>query len=196
MSEFNKPAVTSVSKNGSTKLRNDVTLTGGTNVTLTQSGQDISIAATGGAAALGHAFGSSTTASADYDSTTPVAVGPTAALAVATNTNKVILRTSFTYRFVSASSRYLAYFQFYKDSVAITTGILAVSTGTIATPSDYVHSGFLQAEFTPGDTSSHTYQLRMYVDASTVTGGSIHYGTQPQFNIVPVNTISVDEITA
>lgn len=42
------PNVTSVAKSGSTKLNGDVTLTGGTNVTLTQSGQDISIAATGG----------------------------------------------------------------------------------------------------------------------------------------------------
>jgi len=44
---FNQ-GVQSVSKTGSAKLNGDVTLTGGTNVTLTQSGQDISIAATGG----------------------------------------------------------------------------------------------------------------------------------------------------
>lgn len=46
------PAVTSLSKAGSALLRNAVTLTGGTNVTLTQSGQDISIAATGGTSPL------------------------------------------------------------------------------------------------------------------------------------------------
>lgn len=40
--------VQSVSKTGSAKLNGDVTLTGGTNVTLTQTGQDISIASTGG----------------------------------------------------------------------------------------------------------------------------------------------------
>ncbi len=40
--------VTSINKTGSTALTGAVTLTGGTNVTLTQSGQDISIAATGG----------------------------------------------------------------------------------------------------------------------------------------------------
>ncbi len=41
-------AVTSINKAGSTALIGAVTLTGGTNVTLTQSGQDISIAASGG----------------------------------------------------------------------------------------------------------------------------------------------------
>lgn len=40
--------VASINKTGSTPLIGKVTLTGGTNVTLTQSGQDISIAATGG----------------------------------------------------------------------------------------------------------------------------------------------------
>ncbi len=40
--------VTSINKTGSTALTGAVTLTGGTNVTLTQSGQDISIAASGG----------------------------------------------------------------------------------------------------------------------------------------------------
>ncbi len=43
--------VTTINKTGSTALTGAVTLTGGTNVTLTQSGQDISIAASGGAAA-------------------------------------------------------------------------------------------------------------------------------------------------
>ncbi len=41
-------AVTSINKTGSTALVGAVTLTGGSNVTLTQSGQDISIAASGG----------------------------------------------------------------------------------------------------------------------------------------------------
>ncbi len=40
--------VTTINKTGSTALTGAVTLTGGTNVTLTQSGQDISIAASGG----------------------------------------------------------------------------------------------------------------------------------------------------
>ncbi len=40
--------VSSINKTGSTALTGAVTLTGGTNVTLTQSGQDISIAASGG----------------------------------------------------------------------------------------------------------------------------------------------------
>lgn len=39
--------VTSISKSGSAKLQGDVTLSAGTNVTLTQAGSDISIAATG-----------------------------------------------------------------------------------------------------------------------------------------------------
>src|SRR3990167_2534474 len=42
--------VKSIKKAGDTALKGDVTLTGGTNVTLTQSGQDISIAAAGGSA--------------------------------------------------------------------------------------------------------------------------------------------------
>ncbi len=46
--------VTTINKTGSTALTGAVTLTGGTNVTLTQSGQDISIAASGaGAAPIG-----------------------------------------------------------------------------------------------------------------------------------------------
>lgn len=40
--------VSTLAKNGSTGLTGDVTLTGGSNVTLTQSGNDISIASTGG----------------------------------------------------------------------------------------------------------------------------------------------------
>ncbi len=40
--------VKTIRKAGDTKLKKDVTLTGGTNVTLTQSGQDISIAAAAG----------------------------------------------------------------------------------------------------------------------------------------------------
>lgn len=40
--------VASINKTGSTPLIGKVTLTGGTNVTLTQSGQDISIASSGG----------------------------------------------------------------------------------------------------------------------------------------------------
>ena len=44
--------VASVSKNGSAQLHGDVTLSQGSNVTLTQSGQDISIAATGGEAGV------------------------------------------------------------------------------------------------------------------------------------------------
>jgi hypothetical protein len=43
-----KRQVNSIAKASDTKLKGDVTLTGGTNVTLTQSGQDISIAASGG----------------------------------------------------------------------------------------------------------------------------------------------------
>jgi len=41
--------VKSIAKAGSARLKGDVTLTGGSNVTLTQSGNDISIASTGGA---------------------------------------------------------------------------------------------------------------------------------------------------
>ncbi len=44
------PGVTSIKKTGDSSLKGAVTLTGGTNVTLTQSGQDISIAASAGAA--------------------------------------------------------------------------------------------------------------------------------------------------
>lgn len=40
--------VSSLAKAGSVKLKANVTLTGGTNITLTQAGQDISIAASGG----------------------------------------------------------------------------------------------------------------------------------------------------
>ncbi len=45
--------VTSIAKSGDTPLTGDVTLTGGTNITLTQAGQDISIASTGGSGAQG-----------------------------------------------------------------------------------------------------------------------------------------------
>jgi hypothetical protein len=56
------PNVTSIAKAGSTALNGAVTLTGGSNVTLTQSGQDISIAASAGGsssrsvAQTGHGF--------------------------------------------------------------------------------------------------------------------------------------------
>jgi len=45
---FDLVGVNSISKTGSAQLQGNVTLTGGTNVTLTQTGQDITIAATGG----------------------------------------------------------------------------------------------------------------------------------------------------
>lgn len=64
------PNVTSVAKTGSTKLNGDVTLTGGTNVTLTQSGQDISIAASGGGGGSGFTtVGDATTGTACFDGT-------------------------------------------------------------------------------------------------------------------------------
>lgn len=46
--QFDLVGVNSISKTGSAQLQGNVTLTGGTNVTLTQTGQDITIAATGG----------------------------------------------------------------------------------------------------------------------------------------------------
>ncbi len=49
--------VTTINKTGSTALTGAVTLTGGTNVTLTQSGQDISIAASGGGGTQGTEIG-------------------------------------------------------------------------------------------------------------------------------------------
>ena len=63
------PGVVSIRKAGSTALKGAVTLTGGTNVTLTQSGQDISIASTGAGGAswdaITAAAGSATTANGD-----------------------------------------------------------------------------------------------------------------------------------
>lgn len=47
-SDHTHRGVASFAKNGSTALYGDVTISAGTNITLTQSGQDISIAATGG----------------------------------------------------------------------------------------------------------------------------------------------------
>ncbi len=48
--------VTTINKTGSTALTGAVTLTGGTNVTLTQSGQDISIAASGGSSGVTQSY--------------------------------------------------------------------------------------------------------------------------------------------
>lgn len=45
-----KNGITTIKKTGSTTLTGDFTLTGGTNVTLTQTGNDILIAAAGGSA--------------------------------------------------------------------------------------------------------------------------------------------------
>lgn len=47
------PGVTSIKKSGDVAITGDATLTGGTNVTLTEAGQDISVAAAGGSGAPG-----------------------------------------------------------------------------------------------------------------------------------------------
>lgn len=46
------PEVSSINKSGSPKLSGGITLSEGSNITLTQSGQDISIASTGGSSPL------------------------------------------------------------------------------------------------------------------------------------------------
>ena len=47
-----KSAVRSIAKSGSSQLKGDVTLSAGSNITLTQSGQDIQIAASGGSSGV------------------------------------------------------------------------------------------------------------------------------------------------
>lgn len=72
MSLLITPQVTSVAKAGSTALNGAVTLTGGTNVTLTQSGQDISIAAAGASISIGATVTSGTAGSVLWVDTGPV----------------------------------------------------------------------------------------------------------------------------
>lgn len=66
------PEVTSIAKAGSAGLNGAVTLTGGTNVTLTQSGQDISIASSGGGMSIGGTVTSGTTGSILFVGAGPV----------------------------------------------------------------------------------------------------------------------------
>jgi hypothetical protein len=69
----NRRSVRSVSKSGDPKLAGDVTLTAGTNVTLTQTGQDIEIAAAGGGGGSGDVVGPASStdgAIPRYDGTT------------------------------------------------------------------------------------------------------------------------------
>lgn len=61
---------TSIAKAGSSQLTGDVTLTGGANVTLTQSGQDISIAATSSSGDVSGPASSTDNALARFDGTT------------------------------------------------------------------------------------------------------------------------------
>jgi hypothetical protein len=78
------PGVKTLAKTGSTGLKGNVTLTGGTNVTLTQSGNDISIAASGSGSPAGSntqiqynnsgAFGASS--NLVYDGTNFIMTGP------------------------------------------------------------------------------------------------------------------------
>lgn len=65
----NAPGVASIAKAGSTPLTGAVTLTGGTNITLTQSGQNITIDASGGGSgfvSIGDSIGSGTEGSVLY----------------------------------------------------------------------------------------------------------------------------------
>ncbi len=79
--------INSIAKSGSTALTGAVTLTGGTNITLTQSGQDISFAATGGG---GGAF-VSTDAIWDVKGDVVAATGADAAVRVAVGNDGSVL---------------------------------------------------------------------------------------------------------
>ena len=67
MSNVFNPGVNSLSKSGSAKLKGDVTLSEGTNITLTQSGQDIQIAssAAGGGISWSEVTGTTQTMAVD-----------------------------------------------------------------------------------------------------------------------------------
>lgn len=94
MSLLITPDVTSIAKTGSTALNGAVTLTGGTNITLTQSGQDISIAAAGASISIGATVTSGTTGSILFVNAGPILAQDNANLFYDDTNNRMYLNTN------------------------------------------------------------------------------------------------------
>ncbi len=179
--------VSSINKTGSTALTGAVTLTGGTNVTLTQSGQDISIAATGTGGTQGTEIG--------YDQiTSNVSVTSTSESSGTT----IITCSAYTFDGAAVIAEFFspqvilpqatAAFVFLIVSLWESTtqiGRIAVladneGTGTLAAVASTLRSAY---RFTPS-AGSHTYVVKAHV-SGTVGTPAVNAGSGGTGAIVP-----------
>ena len=150
-------------------LTGAITLAAGSNITLTPSGNTITIASTGGG---GGSFTPTTqftattafsTTSTNYDAT-----GISMNFAMANASHKLKITVSGNMMYANASND--AYFTIYQDNSVDIASPNEMSI--IEAPSNVVSTGVAQMSFSflfaPGDTASHNYQV--YI---RVTGGAV-----------------------
>ena len=169
-------------------LTGAVTLAAGTNITITPSGNTLTIAASGGGstAAQGQTSGLGTMIT--DTSGTPTAFGQSLAIAAGSSSTHLHIIATFGYQMTpnTADHKMAMDAQVYKDGVAV--GQLDVFQTGLTGFGMYTY----QAIIPSSDTSSHTYQMFGNMDLSEVGGdGSVVLGGT---NVASRNTISVVEI--
>ncbi len=156
--------VTGFSKNGDTVLTGAVTLTGGTNVTLTQSGQDISIAASATSGPGSEVGYDEITSNVNVASTTEAS--PTTIITCAAHTfdGSPVICEFYTPRIVTPSSASsFVIVSLWESTTQIGRLLLALTPAA----ANMQVGGTWQRRFTPS-AGSHTYLIRAH--ASTTAG--------------------------
>lgn len=137
-------------------LTGAVTLAAGTNITLTPSGNTITVAASGGAAFVPQIFQVTTTATDTSTSSTYKTTALTQAIALQTGTNKVKITASIPSMYSSNIGNTAAICTLTRDGTDLfgSEGWMknAASAANVGQCAVYIDS--------PGDTSSHTYAVK------------------------------------
>jgi hypothetical protein len=155
---------TTVHADSNSNLTGNVQLVSGTNVTLSQVGQAITINASGGGGSPNYQMSHSSSSGTITDDNTYQAVGPNVSLAASSNTAAVRLTADLTVAVDVGNTECWAHIT--KDGTPITNeqGLAVVSGGGVIGVGSAM-SGTLVAPVSmdyiivPGDTSSHTYAI-------------------------------------
>lgn len=169
-------------------LTGAVTISAGSNITLTPSGNNVAIAATGGSVPA-HAFATGTTGITST-STTPVAFGASASITLTNAAHVVHMSATLPYKMaVNTSDGKIG-----PDITLFRDGSTTGHTYSFVVTANTLGLVTVALEDSPGDTSAHTYQLRGNVTGSesgsdgSVTLGGFVAGT------ASVSTITLDEV--
>jgi hypothetical protein len=161
----------------------DVQLVSGTNVTLTQVGQAITINASGGSAPAPNIVSSTTTAYTTTTSQTYVTTPSTVTITASSNTAKIKI-TAVGLIFTNNISQDGVHATIFKDGVNLAADSLAEISGNAGDTSTRRNApATLQWLDTPGDTSPHTYTVRIRNDGGVVT---VAWGNNDSFTCTMV----------